>query len=777
NTHNVNGQLILSVQRGGITNEYAYDDAGRRTHVVLNGATVSSTAYDAIGRTVWTRNADGVVVSNTYDSADRLHRVYMPDGTFTENVYSNGWLWKTIDRAGRTNVMERDAVGRLVQTIDPSGGTVQYRHDASGNLTNLVDQAGNNTFWTYDAEGRQTRKTYADASHWDYTYDAAGRLTSRTDAKSQVTYYEYDAVGNLTNINYPNDADVSFTYDALNRKTTMTDGIGSTTYAYSSCCGLLEAEDGPFANDTLYFGYTDAKQLASVTSSFLNVQYAYDDLQRLHTVVGPEGTNTYSYEGAGTAWRDLQLGNGTAASRQYDELMRLTNMVNATDAGVLSSFALTVDDADQRTQVIREDGRIIQYQYDPIGQLTNAYSGSYAYSYQYDTTGNPLEQNKSGMVYSNSFNNLNQNIDTVFSGGLAAWGTQSGPLAATVTVNAIIAHPWGSYWVATNIPFTQGANTLQAVIQDAAGRKATNTITVVAQNKTYAYDANGNMTANGTFTYVWDDENRLTEVWKEGVVIQRNKYDGLGRRREKVEGFTTNRYIYKDWLVLAVVDGADNLLETYTHGADLSGQIGGNAGGIGGILADTSATNSHFYHYDFNGNIIQLTDATATPVGCIEYSPYGEVLLKSGLFTPRHQFSTKEYDCHTGLNYYGYRFYLPNLGRWPNRDPIEERGGANLYTYVYNNIENMWDYMGNDPRGSGIVITVPIIYECSGAVCRICYSQKKSCANQCGIYSGTGKTDKEARKAAENNALADLPGCEECCNDSGVKSWLDCRPK
>jgi len=59
----------------------------------------------------------------------------------------------------------------------------------------------------------------------------------------------------------------------------------------------------------------------------------------------------------------------------------------------------------------------------------------------------------------------------------------------------------------------------------------------------------------------------------------------LWRRREKVDyaadgTATTNRYIYKDWLVLAVTDGAGNLLETYTHGADLSGEVGGSAGGI-----------------------------------------------------------------------------------------------------------------------------------------------------------------------------------------------------
>ncbi len=32
----------------------------------------------------------------------------------------------------------------------------------------------------------------------------------------------------------------------------------------------------------------------------------------------------------------------------------------------------------------------------------------------------------------------------------------------------------------------------------------------------------------------------------------------------------------------------------------------------------------------------------------------------------------------------GYRFYNPELGRWVNRDPIEERGGLNVYGFVGN---------------------------------------------------------------------------------------------
>jgi hypothetical protein len=44
--------------------------------------------------------------------------------------------------------------------------------------------------------------------------------------------------------------------------------------------------------------------------------------------------------------------------------------------------------------------------------------------------------------------------------------------------------------------------------------------------------------------------------------------------------------------------------------------------------------------------------------------------------------------------YYGFRYYDPETGRWPNRDPIEEEGGYNLYGFVGNDGVNAWDYLG-----------------------------------------------------------------------------------
>lgn len=49
---------------------------------------------------------------------------------------------------------------------------------------------------------------------------------------------------------------------------------------------------------------------------------------------------------------------------------------------------------------------------------------------------------------------------------------------------------------------------------------------------------------------------------------------------------------------------------------------------------------------------------------------------------------------YTGLYYYGYRYYDAAVGRWPNRDPIAERGGLNLYGFVNNDGINVIDLLG-----------------------------------------------------------------------------------
>jgi RHS repeat-associated protein len=130
-------------------------------------------------------------------------------------------------------------------------------------------------------------------------------------------------------------------------------------------------------------------------------------------------------------------------------------------------------------------------------------------------------------------------------------------------------------------------------------------------------------------------------------------------------------------------------------GRDLSGSLQG-AGGIGGLLAVSKDGAWYFPLFDNNGNVTAYVDESGSIVAEYAYDAFGRTIDQSGPLDGSfpHRFSTKYFDAKTGLYYYGYRFYLPELMRWLNRDPIEESSGVNLYTYIDNDSVNAADYVG-----------------------------------------------------------------------------------
>jgi len=237
-------------------------------------------------------------------------------------------------------------------------------------------------------------------------------------------------------------------------------------------------------------------------------------------------------------------------------------------------------------------------------------------------------------------------------------------------------------------------------------------------NEGLQYDADGNLTGDGQWTYVWDAENRLTTQETTATAaargVPRRKlvygYDWMGRRVSKVVSnwtgsawalATAQRYVYDGWKVVAILDGGSSaLVASFVWGNDLSGTREG-AGGIGGLLAMTvhSGTNAgtYFYAYDGNGNVVGLVNAaTGQWAAQYEYGPFGEPIRATGpvAFLNPFRFSTKYCDDETGHYYYGYRYYSPTQGRWLSRDPIGEYGGINLYNFVGNNPVTELDPLG-----------------------------------------------------------------------------------
>jgi RHS repeat-associated protein len=133
----------------------------------------------------------------------------------------------------------------------------------------------------------------------------------------------------------------------------------------------------------------------------------------------------------------------------------------------------------------------------------------------------------------------------------------------------------------------------------------------------------------------------------------------------------------------------------YFWDRDLSGTLQGT-GGVGGLLCFTCNGEAYVPLYDHNGNVVSVVDATGASVVTFVYDAFGRTSSATGFVVDKVHFcfSTKYYDAETGLYYYGYRFYSPELGRWMNRDPIEEEGGVYLYAFCRNSPASFIDRLG-----------------------------------------------------------------------------------
>ncbi len=100
-----------------------------------------------------------------------------------------------------------------------------------------------------------------------------------------------------------------------------------------------------------------------------------------------------------------------------------------------------------------------------------------------------------------------------------------------------------------------------------------------------------------------------------------------------------------------------------------------------------------FYVSDANKNIVALLDTTGMVTDYYLYEPFGNCTHTGNSGNP-FRFSSEFFDNEIDLAYYNYRYYNPKLGCWIKRDPIEEKGGMNLYTYLDNDILFSADILG-----------------------------------------------------------------------------------
>ncbi len=127
-----------------------------------------------------------------------------------------------------------------------------------------------------------------------------------------------------------------------------------------------------------------------------------------------------------------------------------------------------------------------------------------------------------------------------------------------------------------------------------------NQITRVAQGGLVfdlGYDNNGSLTGDGTWSYTYDVENRLTNATGPGVAAT-YEYDPLGRRAKKSgTGVAPEIYLSDGVEEIADYEGdGTTILRRYVHGPGVDEPIV--------MYTGTGAGNRPYYHRDALGTII-----------------------------------------------------------------------------------------------------------------------------------------------------------------------------
>ena len=541
----------------------------------------------------------------------------------------------------------------------------------------------------------------------------------------------------------------------------MVDALGTSTYGFTSI-GQLLSEDGPWENDAVSYTYANRLRsglsLARPTGPSWTVSYAHDGMKRLTNVTSSAGRFGYTYreilfEGhileasayeaglptpyslPGSRVEQLTLPGGSAVHNEFDLFARQTaTALKNSSATVLNQHLYDYDDASRRTKQTRTSGDYVDYTYDETGQLTGAEgkeSGGTTnrwqerFYYGYDAAGNLSDRVQN--VQTNVFNVdiLNQltsvvrtNLSATVAGATTLDATSVTVAANGGSATAAIRFADRTY-ARTNVTLADGNNTFVAVATSGT-RGDTNTVTVnLPATVTFVYDLNGNLRTNGTRVLEYDDENQLTRVTEPSAWKAEFVYDGKLRMRVSRDyewrngaWVLTNEVhrVYDGMLVLQERDQFNVPKLTYTRGKDLSGSLEG-AGGIGGLLALSEMSNlsspiHSYFHADGNGNVTALVDTNQNVVARYLFDPFGNTLSATGpkASVNSYRFSSKEWHAASGMVYYGYRWYIPELQRWGNRDPIQERGGINLFRFVGNQPVDLFDLFGLASEATGIKI-------------------------------------------------------------------------
>jgi RHS repeat-associated protein len=507
------------------------------------------------------------------------------------------------------------------------------------------------------------------------TYTPNGLVATVADGKGNKTTYEYDGFDRLRKTRFPSDTSVGSSstsdfeellYDAGSRVIERRlrgydpDPTRKILYSYDNRDRLTFVNLPDAGADDVTNVYDVMGRLTSTATPALTNTFAYDMLGRLTSTVSPIGgvnkTVSYQWDLAGRNRRiTYPTEGGVSLFVEYDylltgEMTEIRENSATVGTGVLAKYAY--DDRGRRTSLARNGG--------------TAMTTTYSYPTN-DARLSQLAHNLSGTA---------NDLTLTFT-----WTPASQINSREAVQNA---YSWTAHYNEDLLATLNGLNQVTQ-LQPVGG-----SVTALT------YDNRGNLTTDGTSTFGYDVQNRLTSATVPSGAATL-KYDALGRLHEVMKGSSTARFLYSGSEIIAEYAGT-TLATRYVRGAGpdevLVEYLGGNA-----------LTNKRWLIADERGSVVGGANSSGASQFKNAYDEYGRPAPTN---TGRFQYTGQLWLSEIGLYHYKARAYSPGLGRFLQTDPIGYAAGLNLYAYV-----------GGDPVNN---------IDPSGLAAILCYATKTGVA-------------------------------------------------
>src|SRR5229473_1915688 len=634
-----------------------------------NVISVVSFQYDLLGRSYKASNpytgSPSYWTTTQFDLLGRPTSVTLPDNSATTYSYTTNTVTVT-DPAGKKRKSQSDATGRLAVVTEPDSSnnltqTTSYTYSVLDALSTVIQGSQTRTY-QYDALGRLTSATTPESGTvclgtlsgstcQANGYDSFDNLLYRTDARGVLTSYSYDGLNRLYQISYnvgtsgvPATPTVTLTYGTSasqfnnGRLITMTDGVGSENYAYNNLGQMTQLQKVISGTTfTTAYGYNTASELTQITyPSSRVVQQSVDAIGRLCEIAP-------ATSGCGTASSPYATGYGYNAASQPTGF-KYGN-------GIFASFGFSSD----RLQLNCLDYSTTNRS----GNCTHDSTTKFGLSYSYGAAGS-----NNGQIAGFT--------DSVDSGRSATYTYDALYRLTTAVTTGSTGYP---AWGLSESYDRYGNRSAQSIYSGCSGVACpTNSVTPdTATNRIsgYSYDANGNMTNDGSNTLVYDGENHAVSATNGGN-SGAYTYDGNGLRVIKVSGSTTTVYIFSGSKVIA----------EYDNGAAPASPSREYIYSGGALLARIDSSGTKYYHQDQLSSRL-VTDSSGNTSAQLGHFPFGESWYNAS--NDKLLFTSYERDSESGNDYAMMRFSVNRLGRFSSPDPlsgsIDDPQSLNRYSY------------------------------------------------------------------------------------------------